>query len=109
MINMPLQQLACPGSYEIESRNANQPGAFVVRHEGGVSAYLNRCPHTGAPLNWLPDQFLDYEQKHIICSLHGALFRSADGFCIAGPCHGQSLTQVPVIVEDGQVLVEFSP
>jgi len=109
MISTPLQQLACPGSYEIESRNPDQPGAFVVRHEGGVNAYLNRCPHTGAPLNWLPDQFLDHEQKHIICSLHGALFRSADGFCIAGPCQGQSLTPVPVTVADCQILVEFNP
>ena len=109
MISVPLKKLTCPGSHEIESRTPGRPGAFVVRHEGGLNAYLNRCPHTGAPLNWLPDQFLDHGQKHIICSLHGALFRADDGFCIAGPCQGQSLTPVPVKVKDDQALVEFNP
>ena len=109
MITIPLHQLSCPGSYEIESRDPAKPGAFVVHHPQGVSAYLNCCPHTGAPLNWQPDQFLDFEQKHILCSLHGALFRSDDGFCIAGPCLGESLTPVPVSVDKDQILVGFDP
>ena len=107
MITIPLQQLNCPGSYEIESQNPARPGAFIVRHDNGVSAFLNRCPHTEAPLNWQPNQFLDLEQTHILCSLHGALFRSDDGFCISGPCQGQSLTPIPVRVEKDQIRVEF--
>ncbi len=109
MISIPIQQLPCPGSYEIESRDAAQPGAFVVHHAAGISAFLNCCPHTGAPLNWLPDQFLDAEQEHIICSLHGALFNCEDGFCIAGPCQGQSLTPVPLRCGNNEIIVDFDP
>ena len=109
MISIPLSQLPCPGCYEIESQNPATPGAFVVYHPGGISAFLNQCPHTGAPLNWQPDQFLDLEQKHILCSLHGALFRSDDGFCISGPCQGQSLSEVPVSIDKDQIRVEYDP
>ncbi len=109
MITIALQQLPCPGSYEIESRDPAKPGAFIVHHPQGISAFLNRCPHTGAPLNWQPDQFLDFEQKHILCSLHGALFRSQDGFCIAGPCQGQSLEPVPIRIEQNQIQIDFNP
>jgi nitrite reductase/ring-hydroxylating ferredoxin subunit len=76
---------------------------FVVRKHGEVYAYLNRCPHTGGPLDWVPDQFLSLDGQHIQCATHAALFRIDDGFCIAGPCSGQSLAQLPVIVKDGEV------
>lgn len=66
--------------------------AFAIRHGGKLYAYLNQCPHTGAPLNWSPGQFLDAEGEHLMCSLHGALFRIEDGYCIYGPCAGAALT-----------------
>ncbi len=76
---------------------------FVVRKHGEVYAYLNRCPHTGGPLDWVPDQFLSLDGQHIQCATHAALFRIDDGFCIAGPCSGQSLARLPVFVKDGEV------
>ena len=68
-----------------------------------IVAYINRCPHTGASLNWQPDQFLDHSGKYIQCSNHDALFRIDDGVCIAGPCVGQSLSAVRLEVRDGMV------
>ncbi len=76
---------------------------FVVHKHGEVYAYLNRCPHTGGPLDWVPDQFLSLDGQHIQCATHAALFRIDDGFCIAGPCSGQSLARLPVFVKDGEV------
>lgn len=76
---------------------------FVVRMQGEVYAYHNRCPHTGAPLDWVPDQFLSLDGRHIQCANHAALFRVHDGFCIAGPCSGQALKRLPVIVSDGEI------
>ena len=78
---------------------------FVVRFGGEVRAYLNSCPHTGAPLDWMPDQFLDIERKYIQCATHYALFDWHEGTCIEGPCAGDRLTGVTVAVEDGQVLL----
>ena len=76
---------------------------FVVRHGDEVRVYLNRCPHTGAPLDWLPDQFLSIDRRHIQCATHDALFRWEDGVCIAGPCAGDVLTALPATVEAGEV------
>ncbi len=81
---------------------------FVVRRPGAVYAYRNRCPHTGAPLEWQPDQFLDIDGSFIQCAIHGALFRVGDGHCLRGPCVNQSLQALPVQVRDGRILVDVS-
>lgn len=72
---------------------------FVVRDGTRLYGYVNSCPHTGAPLEMLPDRFLNADGSHIICSTHGALFRIADGHCIAGPCAGDCLTPAPVTLD----------
>lgn len=77
---------------------------FVVRTEGQVIGYVDRCPHTGMPLA-LFDNFLTREADRILCSSHGALFRLEDGYCTAGPCAGRSLWPWPVSVKDGDILV----
>ena len=65
---------------------------LVVRREGQVYAYKNRCPHRGVALEWQPDQFLDPSASLIQCSTHAALFLIESGECVAGPCTGQLLT-----------------
>jgi len=70
---------------------------FIVRDgNGGLRAFENSCPHTGGMLDWVPDQFLSFERKHILCATHGALFRMDDGLCVHGPCIGKSLVSVAV-------------
>lgn len=72
---------------------------FLVRTAAGVFGYLNSCPHTGAPLDWLPDQFLSLDQNHIQCAMHAALFSVHDGICVAGPCSGDALIPVPLVID----------
>ena len=76
---------------------------FIVRDKDKVLGYANQCPHTMGPLDWSPDQFLDYDKEYIQCANHGALFNIQDGKCIYGPCVGQSLWPVKVKVEDNVV------
>ena len=78
---------------------------FVVRQGDQVFGYLNSCPHTGGPLDWVPDQFLDLEEKYIQCATHDARFRMHDGECVAGPCKGDSLAGVPVVIDAGDVVI----
>ena len=78
---------------------------LVVRREAHVYGYLNTCPHTGGPLDWVPDQFLDLTHEYIQCATHAALFRITDGLCVHGPCAGDALTPVPLVVEDGEVVL----
>ena len=42
-----------------------------------VHGYLNRCPHAGRQLNFLPDRFLTPDGELIQCLQHGALFEKA--------------------------------
>ncbi len=78
---------------------------FVVRSEGQVRGYVDRCPHAGTPLALVGDRFLTREGDLILCSTHGALFRPQDGACVAGPCEGLRLVPWPVAVVEGAVVV----
>ena len=81
---------------------------FIVRQGQQVFAYLNSCPHTGAPLDWVPDQFLSLDKSYIQCATHNALFRFNDGYCVSGPCAADQLTSVPVVIEAGEVVIVHS-
>ena len=80
---------------------------LIIKKDDKVYAYRNVCPHAGAPLNWYGDRFLDSEKRYIQCALHGAIFRIIDGYCIAGPCSGQSLTSVPFFIENNEIKVKL--
>jgi nitrite reductase/ring-hydroxylating ferredoxin subunit len=78
---------------------------FVVKTHNGVAAFVNYCPHAGHPLNFRPHKFLTPDGSLILCGSHGALFARDSGLCVLGPCAGQSLTQIPVEVESGFVML----
>lgn len=78
---------------------------FLVRADGKVHAYVNRCPHAGHPLNLKPHRFLTHDGSLIVCSSHGALFEKSTGYCIAGPCAGASLEGLPIEIEGDYVLL----
>jgi nitrite reductase/ring-hydroxylating ferredoxin subunit len=77
--------------------------AFVLRHRGQAVAYINRCAHVPAELDWLPGEFLDHERRVIVCSIHGAEYDPASGHCLGGPCGRGSLLAVSVDETDAQV------
>lgn len=104
-----LGDLKDPGSLGFSLRTqAGSLELFLVRRGGQVYAYRNSCPHTGAPLDWTPDRFLDVEEEFIQCAMHGALFRIESGECVHGPCRGAFLPSLPVAVNDGQVYLSAS-
>jgi nitrite reductase/ring-hydroxylating ferredoxin subunit len=80
---------------------------FVVRRETGFYAYQNRCPHVGATLEFMPDRFIDATGHYILCAMHGALFECDTGYCISGPCTGQSLTALNIRLENDQLYVRL--
>ena len=75
---------------------------ILLRRGEQVHGYLNVCPHAGRRLDYAPGKFL-LKNDTLICAVHGATFNQADGLCIAGPCRGEHLRQVPVQVEAGDV------
>ena len=77
--------------------------AFALRFQGVAVAYVNRCAHVPAEMDWLPGQFWDQERRYIICSVHGALYEPPSGHCVAGPCRGARLHAIALKEEGGQV------
>ena len=87
-----------------EMRGAELGGArvLIVRHETGVCAYQDRCPHQGYPLSEG-----ELAGGIITCRVHRHTFDATNGHGInpLQPC----LRSLPVRVEDGQVLVDVAP
>ena len=82
-----------------------QRNIVVVRQGDQAYAYLNWCPHTQVLIDQIPGKFFNADHTHLVCSKHGALFRPEDGFCVSGPCEGDSLPQLKVTVKDGAVFL----
>ena len=76
---------------------------FLIYRNNNIFSYLNRCPHTGVNLDWVPHQFLDKNNKLIQCATHGALFNIEDGYCISGPCLGDRLQKVENVIIDDHI------
>jgi nitrite reductase/ring-hydroxylating ferredoxin subunit len=76
---------------------------FVLRYDGRVVAWLNRCLHVPTEMDWQIGEFLDAEREFIICSTHGAIYEPLTGRCAGGPCGRGRLAPVDVFERDGQV------
>jgi nitrite reductase/ring-hydroxylating ferredoxin subunit len=77
--------------------------AFVMRFDGRLVAYLNRCVHVPTELDWQEGKFLDGDREFIVCSIHGATYDPNNGRCVGGPCARGSLTALRVDEREGQV------
>jgi nitrite reductase/ring-hydroxylating ferredoxin subunit len=77
--------------------------AFALRYEGRVVAYLNRCVHVPAEMDWQPGEFLDSSKEFILCATHGAAYEPHTGRCAGGPCGRGRLTSIDVVEREGEV------
>ena len=97
-----LQNAEAGVRFEVLWQGAMTP-AFVVRHEGQVHAYLNRCGHVPVELDWQHGEFFDFSKIYLICATHGALYSPSNGHCLSGRCNGKGLQALPVREQDGVV------
>jgi len=77
----------------------------VTRHRGKFYAYVNRCPHQDSRLDFQPGQFLDTGGGAFICGKHGAKFDIVTGHCEDGPCKGEALEKLEVVVDGGDICI----
>jgi nitrite reductase/ring-hydroxylating ferredoxin subunit len=78
--------------------------AFVVRHGGGLYAYVNRCTHRQVELDLGKGAFLHPDGTVLLCRAHGAMFDIRTGGCAGGMCSkGSALASVPVEETDGTI------
>ena len=64
---------------------------FVVRYQGVVRGYLNRCAHVGVELDWDRGKFFERGGLYLMCATHGAIYAPDSGRCAGGPCRGAGL------------------
>ncbi len=76
---------------------------FVVRFEGQVRGYLNRCAHVPIELDWNEGEFFESSGLYLMCSTHGAVYLPESGQCVGGPCRGGKLRPIGMVEQDGQV------
>jgi len=88
--------------FEVEEEGDTAP-AFAVRYRGEVRAYINRCPHVGMELDFMPGEFFDLSGDSLICATHAATYDPSTGRCTSGPCNGTGLEAVRVTEQDGRV------
>lgn len=76
---------------------------FVVRYDGVVRGYLNRCAHVPIELDWAEGEFFESSGLYLMCSTHGAIYSPDTGHCVGGPCRGGRLRPITVREQDGQI------
>lgn len=82
---------------------------FLVRIDGELRAFENRCPHWEVDLDLgLGDPYLA-DLDRIFCRNHAAIFDPRTGRCESGPPLGRSIRQFPIVVEGGEVYVILDP
>ncbi len=79
---------------------------LVTRKGETISAFRNKCPHAGYPLQRSNGQVMLQEGRYIVCAAHGASFGLVSGECAGGPCNnGDALERIAIEVRDGNVCV----
>jgi len=85
--------------------NGEQVPLLALRRGAEVRVFHNVCPHAGRRLEVAPGRFI-IDAGTVMCAAHGACFTIPAGDCIAGPCRGQRLREVPSEVRDGALWVD---
>lgn len=95
------------GLLEVEAEVDGSAESLILHRDGDtVRAWLNICPHAGRRLDWAPGKFLQSKDGLLVCAAHGASFELREGACVAGPCRGDALRKVPIIILNGSVSID---
>ncbi|MBI2118850.1 MAG: Rieske 2Fe-2S domain-containing protein [Elusimicrobia bacterium] len=76
---------------------------FIINYKGKFFGYVNRCSHISLALDWGDNDFFSEDKKFLLCKNHGALYDPETGYCVAGPCAGDSLEQLSLKIEKGKL------
>lgn len=82
---------------------------LIARQGDVVTAFENRCPHAGFPLERPDGRMIVLERKYLLCAGHGAMFAIADGVCAGGPGTGKGLMPLPIEILGGEIRVSSHP
>jgi nitrite reductase/ring-hydroxylating ferredoxin subunit len=89
--------------------NGQRVEGFIVNYHGTFYAYVNRCCHMPMPMDWFENKFLSEDGRFIICATHGATYDPVTGECVAGPCPGEHLERLLLMVVEETIFVACPP
>ncbi|NIA52362.1 Rieske (2Fe-2S) protein [Massilia sp. TW-1] len=99
-----LDELPDGDSRGFDPARTGQDTVLVVRQDERVFGWRDACPHHGGtPMAWRKDEYLNAARDRIVCAAHGAQFDVATGICTLGPCLGQRLHSVGLVVDDNEI------
>ena len=85
--------------------NGKKNTGFALLYEGVYYVYRNQCQHLPVELEWEENDFLDVNNRFIVCATHGALYEPQSGLCVSGPCNGESLISMAFEVVRNNIIV----
>jgi nitrite reductase/ring-hydroxylating ferredoxin subunit len=84
----------------------SKPWPILITRKGSkFCGFENACPHQGGRLDAIPGQFLDEDGNFLTCGRHRAQFDLDTGHCFMGPCQGQGLKSIEIVINAGDVCV----
>ena len=98
-----LEDIADGASRGFDPWNEGRDTVLVVRRGVRVHGWRDACPHYGTqygpvPMAWRKDAYLNGDGTRIVCAAHGAQFDILTGICTLGPCLGQRLQPVALVL-----------
>lgn len=75
---------------------------ILIRQADTFTAFENRCPHRNKRL-FSDETAPPFDQYHLECEHHGAIFELPRGECISGPCPAEKLTPITVIIHNNEL------
>lgn len=102
-----LEAVPDPGVIVVVPRPDEPFASILITRKGDtVSAFRNKCPHAGYPLQRTNGQVTLQESRYIVCAAHGASFGLISGECAGGPCNnGDTLERIAIVLHDGNICV----
>ena len=76
---------------------------LVVRFDGKVYAYINRCVHMPRRLDCEQEWVFDITGRYLRCSMHGIVYTPQTGTSVSTMCEGDKLRAVEAYEENGEV------
>ncbi len=78
---------------------------ILTRRGDHIAAFRNKCPHAGYPLQRADGRIVVQEGRYMVCGAHGASFTLEHGACAGGPCNGDGLERVAVVIRNGVIAI----
>jgi nitrite reductase/ring-hydroxylating ferredoxin subunit len=102
-----VSELKLGATVKFEFSKAGKPvEGFVANIGGRIVAYENVCAHIPLSVDCGDNRFFTTDGAHFVCHNHGALFEPLTGLCTRGPCEGEHLKTLPIVIRDGSVWME---